>query len=430
MKIGATASTALIASGGLILLSPPASAAEPATCSAAQASYRTALSKATDADSLARQVKAASRAAVQAQQVRDALAAAAVADTVQAQADLDAAAAAAAKTEGGLEAAKGNVQRALTIARWAADAVDRIQTELDGLPQLNDATENQARTQLSAATAARSDAAVNVTAAQASLEAARASHDQPDINAAQAALLAKQNLLEAAEAQLGEATLALEGVKAQGDAQLADARNRLNDAQQLSWEMDEHLMQADESVRAANDNAQAAADAAAQAKNALLTARNPDGIAAADAVLAAARTTATALHAQTTTRPDPASIARLLHISLEACAATPGAAPPALGAVARPVVALAPATVSRPAAVGVPSSNPEQKPAAVTATNPGLNIQTGVVTVSAAQVPAGPRDQDGMAIAAWSLGGLMVLAVTSFGVRRGRLRARMTNGAE
>ncbi|WP_139184555.1 hypothetical protein [Arthrobacter sp. ok909] len=191
MKIVATASTAVIASGGLLLLSPPASAAEPATCSAAQASYRTALSKAADVDALARQLTAASQAAVQAQQFRDALAAAAVADTVQARADLDAAAAAAAKTESELEAAKGNVQRALTIARWAADAVDRIQTELDGLPELNDAAEKQARTQLTAATAARSDAAVNVTAVQASLEAARASHDQPAINAAQAALLAK-----------------------------------------------------------------------------------------------------------------------------------------------------------------------------------------------------------------------------------------------
>ncbi|SDP53117.1 hypothetical protein SAMN04487914_11562 [Arthrobacter sp. ok909] len=219
-------------------------------------------------------------------------------------------------------------------------------------------------------------------------------------------------------------------MKAQGEARLADARNRLDGAQQLSWEMDEHLLQADVAVGAANDNAQAAADAAAQAKDALLTARNLDGIAAADAVLAAARTTATELRAQSTTRPDPASIARLLHSALEACAATPEAAPPALVAVASPAVALAPATVSRPAVVGVPSSNPGQKPGAVAATNPGLNIQTGVVTVSAAQAPAGPRDQDGPAMAAWSLGGLIVLAVTSIGVRRGRLRARMTNGSE
>ncbi|WP_260982372.1 hypothetical protein [Arthrobacter sp. U41] len=421
-RLATGAATAVIASGGLVVFSAPAFAAESETCTAAQASYQAALTATGASNTLSAQVAAANQAVTEAQQARDALAAAAVADAVQAQADLDVAVASAAKTETGLESARERLQRALDTARWAADRVDRIQTELDELPELNAAAEEQARTQLEAATAAQSAAAVSVTAAQTALEAANASQDQPAIDAAQAALLAKQVVLEAAEAQLAAAKLALEGVKADGEAQLADAWNRVEAAEQLLWEMGDHLMQADDAFRAANDQADTAADGVTRAQATLLAAQNVEGIAAADAALATASAAAKALHAQTTTPPDPASIDRLFRTALEACAATSETVPKTPVAVATPVVAPVIATESRRAAVEVSSSAPAQQTGAANAANPGLNVQTGVITDAAAQAPASPQGQGGLPVAAWSLGGLVVLAAASFGVRRRSVR--------
>ncbi|WCI08730.1 hypothetical protein PJ267_00940 [Arthrobacter sp. OVS8] len=421
-KLVTSAATAVIASGGLVVFSAPAFAAESETCTAAQASYQAALTATGASKTLAGQVAAATQAVAEAQRARDALAAAAVADAAQAQADLDVAVASATKTETDLESAQKRLQRALDTARWAADRVDRIQTELDELPELNAAAEEQARIQLEAATAAQSAAAVSVAAAQTTLEAANAAQDQPAIDAAQSALLAKQVVLEAAEEQLATAKLALEGVKAHGEAQLADARNTLEGAEQLLWELGDHLMQADDGFRDANDRADTAADVVTQAQATLQAARNIEGIAAADAALATASAAAKALQAQTTTPPDPASIDRLFRAALEACAATSETAPKTPVPAATPVVKPVIATESRRAVVEVSSSAPGQQPGAVNAANSGLNVQTGVTTGPAAHAPASPQGQGGLPVAAWSLGGLVVLAAAAFGVRRRSVR--------
>lgn len=423
-KMAATASAAVLGSGGLFLFSTPAVGAEPETCTLAQASYQTALAEAGKAGALRRQVAAANQAVVEAVRTRDALGAAAVVEALQAQANLETAVAADAAAGIALESAQGDLQRALATARWAADAVDRIQTELDALPELSAAAEKPARAQLGAATAARSDAAVSVAAAERTLESATASQDEPAITAARAALVATQEVLETAEAQLAAAKLALDGVKAHGAAQLADARYRLEDAEQRWWEMDEHLMMADGWVRSANHRAKTAADAAAQAKDALRTAQNLEGIAAADAALAGAATAAKALQAQTAALPNPASIDRLFRSALEACAATSVTVPGTPVAPAAPDLAQAPAKDPGPAPApapmltpqalsGVPVPGPGQT-GGVAAANRGLNVQTGVVAVPAAQTPAGPKGHDGLAVAAWSLGGLLVLAAASF----------------
>lgn len=450
-----TASTAVIASGGLILFCPPASVADSDTCTVAQTSYQAALAAAGAGAALSGQLAAATQVVTEAQQTRDALAAAAVADAVPAQADLDAAAAAATTAETDLASAQEDLQRALATARWAADRVDMIQTEFDGLPELNAAAEEKARTQLGVATAARSSAAADVTAAQALLEAATASQDQQAISAARADLRAKHELLRAAEAQLAAAISAVEGEEANGEAQLADARNRLEGAEQLWWEMDYHLMQAAEAFQAINDRADTAASVVTRARTTLLAAQNLEGIAAANAALAAASLTVEALHAQTTTPPDPASIERLLRSAVEACAATSEATPESQVAAATPFVEPMQATTVAQRAIvgllladrrqttgivaavkpgqdvktgGVATSNPEHNlpTGGVAAAKLGKNVQTGTITVPVEQASAAPLGLNGLATAGWSLGGLLVLSATWLGVRRIASKRRMT----
>lgn len=424
MSIGqrtvAIASTTVIGCSGFLLLSAPAFAAESTMCVAAQASYRTALADAAAADALTWQVSAASQAVRQAQRARDALVEAAVVDTLQTQADLDIATATAAEAESNIEEAKGLMQSALANAIRAADAVDRIQAELDRQYELNAAADRRAQVQLDAATAARSDAAVTVSAAQTTLAAVTGSHDQSAISAARSALVAAQMVLEAAESQLDAANLAFQDVQAHGEAQVAELRYRLDVVEEEWWFMDTHLMEADERFRAANGKATTAADAVTRARAAVLTAQNLEGIAAADAAMDAASKTADALLAQVATSPDPASIDRLFQAAIEACPATsvdvPQSPPPATVA-------------AQQAPVVVPLADSGQTTVDMTAANPGLNLQTGVITAHAPQAPASPRSHDGLTVAAWSLGGLVVVAIASFGAKKRRLQAWMTNGA-